>query len=485
MQRRLPPLSSTSPSEWQYVAEGGANLVLSHRVAHEPDSSSLTARTPFDGLLIRVRKRKLAQTDNKNELETSAVYDKVDSSEFAQHVIEPLLNSTRTSSNASPTSLVVTQDQVDVEPGWLNELEEALKKGGQRPPERLGLDKVDDKCDQVVVCEDLVGGSNVVSVEIKPKWGFLPSPKYLSDSTRDTKTTYCRFCMHRYTKEAHKHPMQALDRHQTGYCPLDLYSQDTGRVDKAVKALWDGWETSHGSANNLRIFVDGKRVEPHDDPGLARLRTLLLMSKTHEAPASTLDLFSTVLTRALMDSPALSVLKHLQQSLDPYDAEGLASVSSLGLAQGRLSEKLSAQPTLDEWKTWLERHVKQAETRKLETLQSDEELQRDALLAYLMSATFKDCSMIARFQYPDPSIVNQPSSPITSSSIDARPPSSPPTSRVPQQPQTTIKLIDLDPKPVSKIPQYLKLDQEIVGTWQTMLKGLEGQECRVRKCSGV
>lgn len=98
----------------------------------------------------------------------------------------------------------------------------------------------------------------------QPKWGFLPASQQLSEQTRGIKQTYCRYCMHRYMKQGHKHPMQALETHQTGYCPLDLYSGDQERVSRAIRALWSDWKASCGGTNNIRLFVDGRRVEPHD-----------------------------------------------------------------------------------------------------------------------------------------------------------------------------------------------------------------------------
>lgn len=48
----------------------------------------------------------------------------------------------------------------------------------------------------------------------------------------------------------------------TRYCPLDLYSGVTSCVEKAIEALWDGWVDSAGSANNLRLFVQGEMIKP-------------------------------------------------------------------------------------------------------------------------------------------------------------------------------------------------------------------------------
>ena len=76
--------------------------------------------------------------------------------------------------------------------------------------------------------------------------------------------------MHSYTKRSEEDSALALEEHQTGYCPLDLYSGETERVTRAVEALWNAWIRTEGSANNLRFSYEGVRVEPSDVS--ARLR---------------------------------------------------------------------------------------------------------------------------------------------------------------------------------------------------------------------
>lgn len=46
------------------------------------------------------------------------------------------------------------------------------------------------------------------------------------------------------------------------YCPLELYSSNPERVKTALYALWDDWIQSHGSINMLRIFANGKALDP-------------------------------------------------------------------------------------------------------------------------------------------------------------------------------------------------------------------------------
>jgi len=48
------------------------------------------------------------------------------------------------------------------------------------------------------------------------------------------------------------------------YCPLELYSSDPERVKKALYALWDDWMGSNGTINMLRIFVNGKVLDPSE-----------------------------------------------------------------------------------------------------------------------------------------------------------------------------------------------------------------------------
>ena len=57
-----------------------------------------------------------------------------------------------------------------------------------------------------------------------------------------------------------KHP----GAHVPAYCPLELYSSDPERVKKALYALWDDWVRSNGTINMLRIFANGKVLNPNE-----------------------------------------------------------------------------------------------------------------------------------------------------------------------------------------------------------------------------
>lgn len=62
----------------------------------------------------------------------------------------------------------------------------------------------------------------------------------------------------------------------SSYCPLDLFSEDRSRIKKAIYDLWDIWSESNGTVNNLKIFVQGKRIVPSD------VRRLLYLEATLE-----------------------------------------------------------------------------------------------------------------------------------------------------------------------------------------------------------
>lgn len=141
---------------------------------------------------------------------------------------------------------------------------------------------------------------------------------------------------------------------------------------------------------------------------------------------STLGQLQALLVPLLVASPLLPILKHLQSSLDPLDIEGLPH---------RATQQ--EEPTFEEWSAWVKRWKAQ------DGVQLEEQ---DMHLAHLLSATFKDCSLLISF--------------------DA-------DSRV-----GTIKVIDLDCKSIAKLEGYRVLDRDIVASFAARLE----REVGVREC---
>ncbi|BGO97923.1 Inositol-pentakisphosphate 2-kinase [Rhodotorula toruloides ATCC 204091] len=460
----LPPLETTSPSDWKYTAEGGANLVASF---------AGPASSPFWGHALRLRKRKKRAGGTKEA--EDAVPSEVDV-DFGARVIAPLLGEAN----------VVEMEKVRLERGWLEELVEDMRAKAVRPVERESEDEIDLDAPEGVVVEDLIAGRGVLAVEIKPKWGFLPSPTHLSPSNASIKTTYCRTCMHRHYKASE-------DGGSDGFCPLDLYSGDPPRVHKALEQLHATWVSSEGAINNLRIFLDGKKVLPGDASQAAALNQAfhhLTATISPASPVSPATLFARALAPTLLHSPALPLLRDLQSLLDVLDIEGLASFLSrttgVDLAEKygpEEVERLGGQPRLEEWVEWVgryapvlgrreeeepaplkhdewERAKATLESRFLASATPDQDSPtppwREAILAYLLSATFKDCSLIIRLPLD-----------LAASTVG------------------TVKAIDLDPKPINRLGKYFRMDREIVECWKERLERskTEGRAGEVRKCS--
>ncbi|GAA5941843.1 inositol-pentakisphosphate 2-kinase [Sporobolomyces koalae] len=413
----LPPLASTSPRDWRYVAEGGANLVLSY----------IPLEQAYSNKVLRLRKR-----SKRTGLSVGGEPD----ARFSRDVVQPLLGSDH----------VTNLTRIRTESSWLVEMNRVLDDTSARPRFRVEQDEIDHDSPYAIVAQDLIGGHNVVAFEIKPKWGFLPRAAQLSTLSRSIKTTYCRFCMHRY------HRNHSIDEHDTGYCPLDLYSRDERRMRTAVEALVSGWISSNGSLNNLRVFVNGEQQTPDNNVDL--VSKLAQLTPNVSEKESLGAMIANLVVPTLLASPVLSTLSNLQSSLDPLDIEGLARLyPQLFLPEARPP----IQPTTEEWTLFLDENVYYTFTQKFKRF----DYLRETILAYLLSNTFKDCSIIVRFD-------NSP---------DNR-------RQGLEEPVGMVKVIDLDPKPITKLSHWYQLDQEIVKDWNRAMEETRIREPQreIRKC---
>lgn len=242
-------LSSTSPSDWSYLSEGGANVILSYNGPY------LSA---FFSKVIRVRKRAggVAIVGGEAEL-------------FRTRVVPQLLGE----------QFLLRAQVVEVGREWLDGLESSLRDGRKRESSREN-DEGGDWDQRVELLDDLVTGKGVLSVEIKvrfslyfspgssctdelgarqPKWLFLPP----SSASRSIKEQHCRYCMHTCLRNERDHNASiARERHDEGYCPLDLASGVPSRIERSINGLWKAWVNSNGQNNNLRLFLNGSVIQP-------------------------------------------------------------------------------------------------------------------------------------------------------------------------------------------------------------------------------
>ncbi|RPD80396.1 hypothetical protein L226DRAFT_500870 [Lentinus tigrinus ALCF2SS1-7] len=414
MTTETPHIVDTSPHEWKYISEGGSTIVFSY---------SGPAHPQFDGTALRLRKGPVPAHEDPDKYSQPQLESEVEEPDdptivFQRTVIERLV----------PKEHLPRLDAVRVERTWLQELADLTEP--HRPLDRRAKDRIDTGRRKAVLATDLVGGQGW-AVEIKPKWGFLPSPKHLSSETREIKTRTCRFCMHAHLKSTQGEDVSL------GYCPLDLFSGDAGRVARALHTLWDVWIGSGGAVNNLRVFVGGKMLKP--------------TAENTPPPAHTLnearDAFTAALLPLLLHTPVLRTLATLQRTLDALDVEGLAALwAGLRPDDAHKLGKGETDPDMDAWTRFVDEYlVRQAgDGESGDAVPTEDEL-RYRLAAYLLSASFKDCSIILRMR---------PRSEGT-------------------EPAGTVTVIDLDVKSIGRLSKWEKLDREIVDAY----RGIAPRDC--------
>ena len=153
-----------------------------------------------------------------------------------------------------------------------------------------------------------------------------------------------------------------------------------------------------------------------------------------------------------MKPNALHVLSRLQRELDPLDIEGLSQLWQRAQFEASVEQYTStfppkfsgiAQPSISDWAAFVDSYLSPHIA-----LDHTAPLPADLpyyILAYLLSATFKDCSIMIK---------------LSGSTHSSEP--------------SPITFIDLEPKSVAKLAQWEELDTRIV---QAYAAGLQDKEC--------
>ncbi|KAJ3999165.1 inositol-pentakisphosphate 2-kinase [Lentinula boryana] len=383
-------ITTTSPSSWKYLSEGGATLVFAY--AGPPDER-------FDQTVLRLRKNSTAVEDEKSI------------TLFQTEIISCLL----------PQKHLVHMEAVMLSLSWLETVSNLC--ASSRPAWRTG--DIDLKCTSGFLAPNLV--SSPISVEIKPKWSFL----------RPGMRT-CRFCMH-----------SSCRGWTTSYCPLDLFSSSPSRMKNALYALYDSWTAGAATQNNFRLFIGGGLVTRNGL--LPILQRLGLLHSSIAEENEVRELVVGTLHASLLQPESLTLLKtlnRLQRTLDGVGIEGLASLwDKVYLGKKKFGEGI-LQPTLNEWKLFVDEYLEHQNSSVSSQAQPDEVHLRYHILSYLLSATFKDCSIMIKL--PD---LHHNSSP----------------------PQIT--LIDLDSKPIQRLQKWLEQDRNIVYEYTVISRQMLKKEC--------
>lgn len=153
-----------------------------------------------------------------------------------------------------------------------------------------------------------------------------------------------------------------------------------------------------------------------------------LFAGTQDVQPAAID----VVVATLLASPVLPRLATLQATLDPLDVEGLLALPTLNPLPKSLPK-----PSMDEFSEIVSLYLSDSDAAAPRPWTD-----RQHVLAFLLSAAFKDCSIIARIH-------------------------------VGQQTHGPVRVIDLDPKPIDRLRRWSDLDRNIVQAWGEWLEGSE------------
>lgn len=178
------------------------------------------------------------------------------------------------------------------------------------------------------------------------------------------------------------------------------------------------------------------------------------------------EAFKDTLCNTLLQSPVLTVISKLQRTLDALDIEGLSKLwreaeiqayqstlntsdseqplsseripppTPLGVPSAYLS---TPEPSISDWVEFLDTY-QSAQTAEMDHAHPRIENLRFYLLAYLLSATFKDCSVIVKLDFLRPGNTSK-------------------------QEVYPVTVIDLDPKSLDRLQRWEELDREIVSSY--------------------
>ncbi|ORZ40099.1 inositol-pentakisphosphate 2-kinase, partial [Catenaria anguillulae PL171] len=416
-----PELLANPESTWTYRGEGNANIVFSGRVV----SPAIRAHLGTSHLVLRVAKRPVHACPKQDGSDQGRFA--LNTVRFITQVINPLF----------PDRYLPRMLAVHVTPEFLQALDSASSDA--RPAARTAKGVIDmTQCVALVSPDyarmDLGTGSDAVDtlcLEIKPKWLFIPrrhrstpDPPACSRPNRaptplppSPHRSACRFCAHQRYKLATDPGHTRL----SGFCPLDLLSPAT--IRDAVHALLDA------PGNNLRVWMNGERTSaPAAD---TRVFSCSGGDDANHASSELVPLFLTLGEhQERLDDVADSTQLH-EAYLRVCQDELVVGDKGLGL---------------DSWakvvQTYLRPAAGPAAGSKL-------------VAEFVLSMTLKDCSVLITVA---PWSGEQGCESLPSSLLDQG------LRMVRFADKAWVyraTLLDLDPKQMGKVPEWLRLDREI------------------------
>ncbi|KAG7649975.1 Inositol-pentakisphosphate 2-kinase, partial [Arabidopsis thaliana x Arabidopsis arenosa] len=437
--------------DWSYRSEGVVNLVLAY------SGSSPT----FLGKVMRIKKIRNTRNENgdrsgsclttQEKLIWGEIKDLASCQNkeivdylFVKHVMKPLLGH----------KYVTPGICLPVEKEFLESVKKIVTS--QRHSWRANTLSVDTNRSFALLMDDLTIFSHgqvedhkpCLTVEIKPKCGFLSSSSFIAEENV-IKKSISRFEMYQVLKLRENQISQISE-----YDPLDLFSGSKDRIHKAIKALYSTPQ------NSLQVFLNGSLVFGGFRGGICKTTSKLELAfehtlndffKTEDDSGLRANAFIELVAETVYASGALDQLLEVQK-LDKYNIEGAIHAyydlvdQPCKACQELESSKLSNQ------------------FGSMHSLPQDEKV--NILKDFLISSTAIDCSVMISFR-PIETGLSRPSS---HGNIQLE--------STKQEFEYKIHFIDLDMRPLKRMEAYHESDKKITKTYQEMLKKKKGDQPR-------
>ncbi|KAK8988986.1 hypothetical protein V6N11_030357 [Hibiscus sabdariffa] len=242
-------LEQKDAGDWIYRGEGAANLILGYTGSSPAfigkvmriQKSQRNGKTVVKGSKALTTHERLIWRESE-ELTASPNREIVEQL-YVKHVMSPLLGPKH----------VDVGIRVHVTKEFLKSVEKNVTF--HRPAWRVDSSQVDVNRDSVLILWDhsVFPNGNLkdepcITVEIKPKCGFLPISRFIAEENA-VKKTVVRFRMHQVLKLLN----QEISEYSQ-YNPLELFSGSREGIQKAIEALYATPQ------NNFRVFFNGSIV---------------------------------------------------------------------------------------------------------------------------------------------------------------------------------------------------------------------------------
>eukprot|EP00127_Corallochytrium_limacisporum_P001236 Clim_evm6s47 gene=Clim_evmTU6s47 len=455
----------SDPEAWTYLGEGSANVIMQYK-GHD---------VRLCGRILRLRKDMLHNT-GKHGIRSNPLNEVAELHTYFEKVCRPILGG----------NFLCYGALVEVDPkiimGIQSVLEHDLKRPENRMPELLDLharfavlmpdlSQFLRDCLRSTPIADRTPG--IVSVEIKPKKGYLPKTRFMT-GVHALKATVCRFCMHQNVKLE-----DGKWKDRSDYCPLRLFST---KPELVHQALWDMLEVPQ---NNISIFINGSR-ELFGNSGdmtidtqrslVTDLRQILIPKSRHadleeefqvlpdgdwrmyvRSRPVELTVLVGLIEKAFAQTGVMQRIKRVQR-LDRIDIDGAMAIYESLVRDTPDSEdklRIMSDFTDPSWDTCVESALSRSKNanfiQPMDLIGMPKTEKVQLLREFLVSKSARDCSLIVTMSQFD-----ETRSKIVEDGLVMR------EHTFRHRMQYKVNVIDMDPKPVTRLPRYQNQDHCIV-----------------------